>query len=367
MMKTNEFMPLVSVLIPLYNQERYFKACMRSVSQQTYRNLEIIIVNDGSTDNSPQMARDWAACDDRVKVIDKHNEGLAYARRDGYLAAKGEYITFLDSDDMLTLHAIELMVNAIRESGVDLVVGMHDTFVGQITTNRRVFRNSSFPSKRIIEQPELFDKYFENYFRSSSFFPVNVWAKLYRKSVIDRAYQDTELYSLDFLFMGEDLFYNMKLFPYLKSMYRIDDSVYKYRYGGGTFGFNKNLPQVLLLCEKRLELLDKYDYSKGYEPLFAEYVAFVYNHASQLIYFKKADKDGVISFIKNEIEARALMPRLEAFYTQKKELSYGVRLLLNHDFESMYNYARDLGQTTFGSIKFKVVKFLVNAFSHLTW
>ena len=92
---------MVSVLIPLYNQERYFKACMRSVEAQTYKNLEIIIVNDGSTDRSPQMAKDWATRDSRVLVLDKQNEGLSFARRDGYKIASGEYVVFVDSDDKL--------------------------------------------------------------------------------------------------------------------------------------------------------------------------------------------------------------------------------------------------------------------------
>lgn len=106
--------PLVSILIPLYNQERYFKACIRSVERQTYKNLEIIVVNDGSTDRSPQMAHDWAARDSRVKVIDKQNEGTSYARRDGYLHSTGKYITFVDNDDLLPKDAVELMVDCIK-------------------------------------------------------------------------------------------------------------------------------------------------------------------------------------------------------------------------------------------------------------
>jgi len=358
--------PLVSILIPLYNQERYFKACMRSVEAQTYKNLEIIVVNDGSTDRSPQMAKDWAARDSRVKVLDKQNEGVTFARRDAYLAAKGEFVTFLDSDDMLLPRSIGIMVETIQAVNVDLVMGMHDKFVGHFTTNRKACRHSQFPCGKVVSQPELFDIYYENFFCSSRFFPVSMWAKLYRKSVIDKAYQETELFSSDINLMGEDLLFNMKVFPFLNSMYRIEESVYRYRYGGGTTGFNKNMPQILVLSDTRLELLDQYNYTRGYGPLFAEYVAFVYNHAAQLIYFNQADKKGVIEYFKQELASRKLIPRLEDYYAQKNEMASHVRLLLDHNYEDMYDYARSLGTATYGSTKFKIIAYLVKVCSLLS-
>ena len=91
--------PLVSIIVSLYNQEKYLGACLRSVCRQTYKNLEIIIVNDGSTDRSLQIANDLASRDQRVRIVNKHNEGLSYARRDGLLAATGDFVSFLDLCD----------------------------------------------------------------------------------------------------------------------------------------------------------------------------------------------------------------------------------------------------------------------------
>jgi len=113
--------PKVSILVPLYNQERYIDACLSSIYNQTYKNLEIVIVNDGSTDRSPLMAKEWASRDSRIKVVDKQNEGLTYARRDGYREATGDYIAFVDSDDMLTTRAIEILVHHMLDKNVDLV------------------------------------------------------------------------------------------------------------------------------------------------------------------------------------------------------------------------------------------------------
>ena len=356
MKKTSQ--PLVSILVPLYNQEHYLKACIRSVCRQTYKNLEIIIVNDGSTDNSPQMVKMWAEKDHRVKVIDKRNEGLAFARRDAYLQATGEYVVFLDSDDMLTSNAIDVMLSYAMKEDVDLVIGAYEKHIGFI--NRRMSgENYSFPFNQVIRQPELFEKYYLGFFRND-IFPINVWAKLYRKSVIDKAYHETELYSSDIPFMGEDQFFNVNLFPYLKSMYRIRDNVYKYRYGGGTFGYNKNFPQLFVLSDKRLKLLDHFNYTAGYEPLFTEYVSCLYHHASQMIFYKNVEKEEVMSFFLNEMNKRDLFPRMVNYYTKEESLPEQVRLLIDRDLEGMYQYASNYADNLFGSMKYKVFSCIVN-------
>lgn len=353
--------PLVSVLVPLYNQEKYFGTCMRSICKQTYNNLEIVIVNDGSTDCSPLMAHDWAARDVRVKIIDKQNEGLAFARRDGLLAATGEYVTFLDSDDTLPKRAIEAMVNCAQNTGVDLVQGSFDKNLGFLK-RKKADKRYSFPFNQVISQPELFEKYYVGFF-SNRIFPIQVCMKLYRKSVLDKAYKDTELFSSDILFMGEDLHFNMKLFPYLNSMYRIDKPVYNYRYGGGTFGFNKNFPQLFILSDKRLRLLDEYNYAEGYKPLYDEYVACLYYHASQLIHYKKTKKEDVIDFFRHEMEVRELIPRLVDYYTINGIRDKAVESLCSHDFDAMYDYAYDNANRLFRSIKYMLFKFVMKTFS----
>lgn len=90
---------LVSVIIPVYNVEAYLDRCLASVTKQTYANLEIILVNDGSTDNSSEICREWYQRDDRIILIEKKNAGLGPARNDAIDLAQGKYIAFIDSDD----------------------------------------------------------------------------------------------------------------------------------------------------------------------------------------------------------------------------------------------------------------------------
>lgn len=115
-------MPAVSIVIPVYNIGKYLEKCLDSVVAQTFPDIEIIVVNDGSTDNSPEIIARYADKDSRIVVIDKSNEGLAYARKSGIEAAQGEYIQHLDGDDFLEPDAIELLYNKAIEDAADMVV-----------------------------------------------------------------------------------------------------------------------------------------------------------------------------------------------------------------------------------------------------
>jgi glycosyltransferase involved in cell wall biosynthesis len=112
--------PLVSVIIPVYNTEKYIRQCVDSVINQTYKNLEIILVDDGSTDNSTQICDCYAARDERVSVIHKENGGVASARNAGIKRINGDYFTFVDSDDYLLSAFTEKLLSVLLNSGSDI-------------------------------------------------------------------------------------------------------------------------------------------------------------------------------------------------------------------------------------------------------
>lgn len=113
---------VISVVLPIYNVERYLNRCVKSVINQSYKNLEIILVDDGSPDNCSALCEKWAQKDNRIKVIHKKNAGLGYARNTGIENATGEYICFFDSDDYIALDAIEKAYTLAIKDNSDIVV-----------------------------------------------------------------------------------------------------------------------------------------------------------------------------------------------------------------------------------------------------
>lgn len=111
---------LLSIIIPIYNSERYLKRCLNSVINQSYKNIEVILIDDGSTDSSPNICDDYAKYDNRIKVIHKKNEGPSLARKDGINVAKGKYITFVDADDYIENNMYEILMNEVSK-GVDII------------------------------------------------------------------------------------------------------------------------------------------------------------------------------------------------------------------------------------------------------
>lgn len=116
-------MKKISVIIPVYNVERYLETCLDSVINQTYQNLEIIIINDGSTDSSLEICKKYEKLDKRIILIDQKNKGLSGARNFGIKKATGDYIHFLDSDDYINLNYYEKMIEALGNTNADIVLG----------------------------------------------------------------------------------------------------------------------------------------------------------------------------------------------------------------------------------------------------
>lgn len=111
----------ISIIVPVYNAEEYLSKCLESLVNQTYRNIEIILVDDGSTDASPQMCDEYAQKDDRIIVIHKENEGLSLTRNVGMAAITGDFFTFVDSDDWLSYNYVEKLVVALEANDIDIV------------------------------------------------------------------------------------------------------------------------------------------------------------------------------------------------------------------------------------------------------
>lgn len=160
---------VISVIVPVYKVEEYLNECIASIASQTYSNLEIILVDDGSPDSCPQMCDRWAQKDRRIRVIHKTNGGLSDARNVGIDAAAGDYIAFVDSDDFIRPDMLEKLMNALIRTGSDIAVcGIQN--VGQSTS---VWGCQSF----VGTPEEIFEKLYDD-----TRYPVATWNKLYHRS-----------------------------------------------------------------------------------------------------------------------------------------------------------------------------------------
>ena len=113
---------LISVILPVYNAEKYLDNSIKSILSQSYKNIELIIINDGSSDNSKKICEKYQKDDKRIRIINKSNKGVSAARNDGIKEAKGEYICFFDADDFLENDMIEKMVESAQANCSDIII-----------------------------------------------------------------------------------------------------------------------------------------------------------------------------------------------------------------------------------------------------
>lgn len=154
--------PLISVVVPVYNVEKYLRQCIDSILSQTYMNLEIILVDDGSRDSSGSICDEYAKIDNRIVVLHKPNGGLSSARNAGIDIAKGEYIGFVDSDDWIEHDMYERLFDSICESGADIAVcGLFREYVNRTVncsnTGENKVYDSSLAVQKLIENSEIQD------------------------------------------------------------------------------------------------------------------------------------------------------------------------------------------------------------------
>lgn len=167
---------LISIIIPVYNVEKYLDECIASVVNQTYKNLEIILIDDGSPDKCPRMCDNWANRDERIKVFHQENGGLSSARNKGLDIASGDYIGFVDSDDYIEADMYEIMFNALNESGKKISCCL----INRIFEDGTIISDMNMYKGDIVLDVE--DAIHEIFCKSVG---NAVWGKLYEKTIFE--------------------------------------------------------------------------------------------------------------------------------------------------------------------------------------
>ena len=220
---------LISVIVPVYNVASYLKQCLDSIINQSYDQLEIILINDGSTDDSLEICKEYQQLDSRIKLINQENKGLSGARNTGIDIAKGQYILFVDSDDWIDLDTCKFLIENVKSTHADVVLFSYRKEFSNYTEEKFILENNLFfneSESRKIHRRILGLFQYELARPENADSIVTAWGKLYKATII----KDNKIYFTDCKQIGtEDLLFNAFVFKYVKSISNIHQCLYHYR------------------------------------------------------------------------------------------------------------------------------------------
>lgn len=317
-------MPKFSIIVPIYNAEQYLKQCIDSILNQIYQDFELILVDDGSTDNCPVICDEYAIKDNRIKVIHKQNNGVSMARQDAIAVAQGKYLVFVDADDSITKDCLEEIV---AHDGVDVIRYGHnvENSIGKVTVSLPLEREGYF-SKEDIER-EIFP-YLIQGVRANYYCP-SLWAHAVKRELfIENMLKDKKVT------MGEDGACVMPCIYNAHSLYCIKKCLYNYNYndasatkGGKVIPWNDPIAVVAHLSEK-IDI-DKYDFKgqlerKVVHELFSVVISQFYRKEKYIIIKKEIlaeiDRTPYKEGISNARFKKSIKARLMMFTLRYKQI-----------------------------------------------
>ena len=215
----------ITVIVPVYNVENYLDKCLDSLVNQTYKNLEIIVINDGSIDNSGIICQEYAQKDNRIVYIEKENGGQSEARNMGLDRMTGSYVTFVDSDDWIELDYVEILYKKITEYQADIAVGNYYSF--NETEGMYYFHifGDSYHEK-VYDNVSIFENLYESQ-EMKSFALISVWGKLYKADLVKHL-------RFDIGKLGEDGYLNQKIYLLAEKTIYLNKGLYAYRQREGS-------------------------------------------------------------------------------------------------------------------------------------
>lgn len=280
------YKPKVSVIIPIYNVEKYLARCMDSLLNQTLEDIEIIMVDDGSTDNSPMMCDEYEKKDKRVKVVHKKNNGLGMARNSGLEIANGQYVAFIDSDDFIDRNAFKEMYEVAKLYEADMCMAGYYQFNTKDGTSNKIelFKETkvfnadevkSISYKMVGAPPEAI---------SDEYFGMSVWKNLYSLDLLKKT---NMLFCSEREFVSEDAIFHLSLVPKMNTIVTLNNCYYYYCNNNdvslsSTFRDGK-FDEYKKLYMKEIELLSKYNILEDGKFYIARmFLGNIRNHMKQL-------------------------------------------------------------------------------------
>ena len=208
--------PKISIIVPIYNAQKTIERCIDSILNQDFSDFELILIDDGSKDNSGEICDTYARKDQRVRVIHKENSGVSASRNLALREAKGEYLQFLDADDWITPNATRLLTESMETNGCDMVIADFYRVIGE-----RLSHKGSIDEDGVLSREEFANNMMEN---PADFYYGVLWNKLYKKSIID----EKQLCMNPKISWCEDFMFNLEYIRHCENIYVLQVPIYYY-------------------------------------------------------------------------------------------------------------------------------------------
>ena len=314
----NSAQPLVSIVVPIYNAQEYLGYCINSLTSQTYPNLQIILIDDGSTDDSLQICRNYQALDRRINVIEQKNSGVSHARNQGVMLANGEFLLFVDSDDVAAQDMVEKLVHAALLYEKDLVccgaIGVDFKDPSKIELYMRI---SNVLAEEVVMSGDAFRQNIINLV-AHTFLLESPWAKLYRT-------EKWKTWGIKFpeqISLGEDFLTNMDYYEKCNGVAMFSETLYYYnrtqnenalsnRYRANLFENQMILMNRLkkLLVYSQGTISEKKEKNEFYNYLNSHTTKCIYQVVKEKIRLTEDEKKRILASILNDPLAREGMQK----------------------------------------------------------
>ena len=325
MMNTIE-QPLVSIIIPVYNAKAHLEACVQSILDQSYKNFELLLIDDGSSDGSSELCDELSQKSEKIRVIHKENGGVSSARNAGLDIASGDYIVFVDSDDVISNNYLESFLESAHKG--DLILGMIEDLyfddAGSIV--KRHTRNVDAPDCGILA---------DEYYKLLELLRVPV-VKLYKRDIIEANHIRFD----ENLSVAEDQVFNFAYYKHIKTYALELRSVYKYYHQYNSSSLSSTKTKKTFESEL-YKLQVEYDFIKDYSPKNADLV-YVHHMISMMnIYCDLKDDSGILSFYKRVKRIANLNPiKADKALNKKKKLIVDLLNLKLYGIVTLYYYLK---------------------------
>lgn len=220
---------MVSIIVPVYNAEKYLKKCIESIINQTYRNIDIILVDDGSTDNSGKICDEYAKGDYRINVIHKSNGGNGDARNVGLTQVKGQWIVCMDNDDVLHKRQVEILLKIAKNKEADIVVGGYRAIENDENPQDDIVSEEAIGNAEVLGDRHLYD---DEFIKKRSMILTTPWSKIYSKDIFNDIKYPTKS-------KHDDTWTTWKTYEKAKKVAFIPEPLYYWRKNPDSFGRGK--------------------------------------------------------------------------------------------------------------------------------